>query len=693
MAKIPEAPSPSEFEREIAGKLNLNEDAAAIDTSYSEAYKKFRTEQLGGGRSFYERLCQRAAGLKLKVKISDEKRAELNSYFSLAHIDVTPEGVYTLAYLVTLIGFLFTIVSLFVLGIGAAIAGLILTLIAFFVLPQMPKYIYNTWRAQASDQLVLAVLYMVIYMKRDSNLENAILFVAKQLPPPISLDFMKILWDLETKTHTTIRESMEHYVAGWKDKAGAFVDAMHLIEASLTAPDNKQAKSLLSKATDTIIQGTQDSMIKYAHSLQNPVNAIHMIGIVLPILLLVMLPMVSAFMGDIIKPVHLFIGYDVILPIILFMLIQSVVKVRPGGTSANDIRLYKDYKERPGIKLGRVTLHFPARLAAFGIFLLFLIPALAYLLIVAPVVPSRQELFFSEGLFFVSVLAVAGLGYGLAFYYNLSIRKVIKRKHKTEKLESQFAAAIFQLGSRIQENIPAEMAFRTIADATKGTEVSEFFDTVDSNIRQKGMSLKAAIFDDKVGALFRFPSSQIKSVMYLLIEGVKKSPQAVADSLITISQYLTNMHKVSERLKDLLAETIASMRMQARFLAPLISAIVISLTVLITNILLNLGTQLSQIQQAEGPGAVGGGLGLVSLFSIETAMPPFVFQMIIGIYVIQVIILLSFLLSGVINGRDEIERKWSIARNLTLGTTIYVIATFVASFLFSQIAQTVTGAV
>ena len=60
---------------------------------------------------------------------------------------------------------------------------------------------------KASDQLLIAVLYIVIYMKRDSNLERAILFVANQIPAPLSIDFIKILWDVETGKYQTVEDS------------------------------------------------------------------------------------------------------------------------------------------------------------------------------------------------------------------------------------------------------------------------------------------------------------------------------------------------------------------------------------------------------------------------------------------------------------------------------------------------------
>jgi len=249
------------FESKLESKLKPDESPEK-SLSYSDEYKTFRNEQLSKTHTFYEKACKSVAGLK--VKVSDKKREDINTYTKLAHINVTPEGVYALTYLVTLIFLALSFAAFFFVGLGLAVLGGILTLTAFLILPKAPSYIYNTWRARASDQLVLAVLYLVIYMKREANLENAIWFVSKQLPPPISLDFMKILWDVETKTFSTVRESLENYTTSWKEKEAAFVDSIHLVEASLSSPTKEQADSLLSKATDVILQGTQDSMTKNA---------------------------------------------------------------------------------------------------------------------------------------------------------------------------------------------------------------------------------------------------------------------------------------------------------------------------------------------------------------------------------------------------------------------------------------------
>ena len=71
-------------------------------------------------------------------------------------------------------------------------------------------------------------------------------------------------------------------------------------------------------------------------------------------------------------------------------------------------------------------------------------------------------------------------------------------------------------------------------------------------------------------------------------------------------------------------------------------------------------------------------------------MSPFAFQLIVGIYVLQIGFILSVLLSGITYGKDTIEENLEKGINLILGTIIYVIVASVTIFLFNQLASPIT---
>ncbi|MBU0461840.1 MAG: hypothetical protein KJ574_04615 [Nanoarchaeota archaeon] len=230
-----------------------------------------------------------------------------------------------------------------------------------------------------------------------------------------------------------------------------------------------------------------------------------------------------------------------------------------------------------------------------------------------------------------------GLSFGL--YYKLRTGNVLKIREETKKLEDEFASALFQLGNRLGDGFPAEIAFGKVAEAMQGTKSGEFFELVASNIMRLGMNVEEAIFDPNVGALTKFPSALIDTSMKVLIESAKKGPLIAAEALINVSKYIKEMHSVDERLKDLLADVISSMNSQIKFLSPVISGIVIGITSMVTTILSKLSSQLQKITQEQTTAAAAPGLQLTSLFG--DGLPTFYFQIIVGFYVVELTIIMK----------------------------------------------------
>ncbi len=666
---------------EFESRLEKYDDPQSVKAeSYSTAYGKFIEDNKVFLSTRYEKAAN-LAGKIFKIKPSDKDLPDLEKYIALSHLRVEPGSVNSLAILSGLPFIILSIAAFMISGSlfftfvfsGASIFSLV-----YF--SKMPKYIFDSWRARASDQLLLAVLYIVIYMKKDSNLERAILFVANQLPPPLSLDFMKILWDVETGKFSTITESLDFYMTTWKDSEPAFVDAIHLVESSLSEPNNTKAKKILEKATDVITTGVQDNMTHFAHNLKNPIQTVHMLGIVLPLLMLVMLPMVSSFLANAVQATHLIMIYNIILPITVFLLGRKILMTRPGGVT---ITSDEQIKQLSGTKTGII------KFGSLGLFALLTVPTFVVLLNLALGASwSLQK--FDNSVFYLSIIFVFAAGISSYIYYHYKNKNLIQLRNKLASIEDQFSSAIFQLGNRIGENIPTEAAFAKLAESTKGTDVNELFLLINANITQKGMTLESAIFDPDQGAIKSFPSPLIESVMKLLIESSKKSPAVAADSMTTLSLYLQKMHQVKERMYDLLSDSLSSMKMQVSFLAPLMSALVVSLSVLITKVLVNLSDQLETLN-SDGAAQAGLGTGIGNIFQVDAAIPPFLLQLIIGIYIIQVVYILSYLISGILNGASKVDSEWMFSNNVLSGTLLYCALAVIGTFLFSQLAFIVTG--
>ena len=205
----------------------------------------------------------------------------------------------------------------------------------------------------------------------------------------------------------------------------------------------------------------------------------------------------------------------------------------------------------------------------------------------------------------------------------------------------------------------------------EGTTSGNFFQLVSQNIRKLGMSVQKAIFDPKQGALAFYPSSLIESSMKVLIESVKKGPQIAAQALMNVSRYIKEIHKVNERLKDLMADIISSMGSQIKFLTPVISGIVIGITSMISSIIGKLGRQVDNLQSGSGMA----GASVPNVFDFKVGIPTFYFQIIVGIYVVQIVYILTVLSNGIQNGSDKLSERFNLGVNLIRSTILY---TFIA---------------
>jgi len=159
--------------------------------------------------------------------------------------------------------------------------------------------------------------------------------------------------------------------------------------------------------------------------------------------------------------------------------------------------------------------------------------------------------------------------------------------------------------------------------------------------------------------------------------------------MLNIARYIKDIHRAEERLKDLLAEINSSMKSQIHFMAPAISGIVIGITSMITSILGKLRDQATVITSSTGQ---SGQLGLFTqLFG--DAMPTYYFQLVVGLYVVEIVIILTILSNTIENGDDKLNESHAIGKNLKQSIILYCILAAVVMVVFNFIAGQVAGKV
>jgi len=711
-------------------EYNENPDSENSDGFIqSHAFSNFKNEFLPGHASIYEKACN-FAEKSLKMKPAENKEKDLQEAIDKCHLNITPTGAYSLSYLLPIAVALLS-VTFSMLFFNDMFLVLVSLGISFgMVLPvaNIPKYYAQSWRMKAGNQLVMAAFYTVTYMRHTSNLELALEFAGEHLSPPLSVDIKGIIWDVETQKYSNVNESLDNYLKTWKKDSPEFVDSMHLISSSLFEGSETRRIELLDKSLSVMLDGTFERMLHFAQNLKSPLASFNMLGIVMPILMLVIMPLMVSFMEGI-KWYHLSSIFNVILPLSLFFMQYRIMSSRPSG-SGGQTEIPVDNPELLTLKAKKIdlipgVLSFKLSPGVIALTIFLILITLGLLPVLVPIVSPGFDIAISTqygmdfftlisdysaenadfyafgyrlnqaqteyigpfglGASLISVAIPAGIGLAIGLYFKLKSENLVKLREKAKEMENEFATALFQLGNRLADGIPAELAFDRVAETMEGSISGKFFRTVATNINKLGMSVSEAIFNPQYGAIVYYPSKMIESSMKVLTESAKKGPLIASQALVNVSRYIKEMHKVDERLKDLLSDVMSSMNAQAKFLSPLISGVIVGITAMITSILGKLSTS----EQFSGGGGdmAGAGNALGDMFG--DGMPTYFFQAFVGVYIIQLIYILCILINGINSGSDKLGEQDLIGKYLVKGTIMYCAIAFGGILIFNIIANNV----
>lgn len=663
--------------KELQGTISAPE-TAPLETRSLE-YRRFVAEEEKAKPLLYEKLCRLAE--KANIEPEPARRTKLERSISFAHMNATPTGTYSLAILSFLIAM---VLSAFLMVLGKVSFTIFLSLVAvsmalFYVLLEYPVSQAKIFRVKASSEIILAIIYMVIFMRSSPNLEGAVRFAATNLSGPLSLDLRKVLWDVETGKYTTLDEALDEYLQKWEDSP-EFTESLQLIKSSREQIEANR-HGVLDEAVNVILNGTMDKMKDYSRLLRMPVLLIHAIGVMLPILVLVMFPILILFLKDSVKPIYLVMGYDVVLPLFIYFLGKRVLEYRSFGLSAPDISLHPKYAPLGMVRIAGFSLPmWPLGLVAgtvvslIGIALMGTVP---------------KPISFEAMLY--SLVITWGIGLGFIVFFLMDTRRKMAIRDEIRKFQDEFSESLFTLGNKMSLGKPIEAAMEEVAKKEKDLAISDMFNKAVRNIKEGGLTTEAAIFDKEFGAVWEYPSKIIINIMRIILDATRKSAQIASTSALSISRYLKQIHRVEEELKDMLSEATSSMRFLGMFLAPLIAGITVTMAGIMMLIFAKLGESFEVLQESRVPGfnsVIIGGWG-----DAASMLPIGPFQIVVGVYVIQIAYLLSFLTAGIEDGLDDvISRRYLAGWSLVIGLLVYTFSMLITYSMFgNQIEGILTG--
>ncbi len=657
-----------------------NENFLSLD------YKTFRTEEKGAKKNLgnYEKLCAISEKI-LKIEPSKDSAEHLRKEIDFTNLQCTPAGVTSASFLSTII-LLFVSFAFILTGTVPIFLGLtmlVFSIISGVYISGYPSKRSKDFRVKASEEIVLSIVYMVISMRISPNLENAVKFVATNLTGPLALDFRKLLWDIYMRKQESIDKALGMYIdARWKNENEEFSSALTLIRNSIDQPEKKRLV-MLDEAVDVILKGTKERMSHYAQNLRMPLLIIHAMGILLPIMGLVMFPVLVLFLSNIVQPYMLFLGYDVILFLGLYWYTSSVLATKPPTLSKPDVSKHPDTPKNGyfraqifGKKLEIKTIIPPAILFS----ILFFIGYSG----MTTGASSFERVIYSTVVIASISLPISLFGFLESFQRTSVRRKIIA-------VEGEFAEAIFHLGNQLSSGTPIENAIDKNQEKIRDLSISDFFGRIVQNIKRMGMTFEQSIFDKNYGAVWYYPSSLIISVMRVVVEAVRKGVYNASQSMLSIARYLKDVHSIEEELRDILGESTTSMKFLSAILAPMVAGVTVTMALIMLDIIKVLGDKLAGLTQQ----GVGTSLPLFLTVGLDKGgVTAEIFQLVVGIYMIEVAGLLSYFVSKIETGEDKINLYHTLSINMLISLIVYVVSILgVYSTLGSQIQDTILGGI
>ncbi len=630
----------------------------------------------------------------LNYKITGEQ-------FRAAEIGAMILGLIATIFVVLILAIIFKTSSPFFL-IGSLLAFMI-PLVAFTLVGYRPQMEAKREQTLALGYVSEIVNYMISSMRLTPNLEKAVEFTAMHGRGKIAEDMKKLIWDVQIGKYLSVEEGLDELAYKWGKYNDDFKQALMLIRSSILESESAKREALLEKAANDVLEGSKEKMENFARALSQPTVYLYYFGVLLPLMLAIVLPIGGTLAGGsfpLARPEILALIYLVGLPLGLYLLGSTILGNRPPTYIPPEVS--EDFPGLPPkgtMRLFGITI--PILPIAILTFIIIVVAGfnLDQINTVAPLSSFEKaealaakphieilgiaatQLFI--GLFtLLSLIVGIGLSISIYLYGTYSDRKKIQDDIRS--MEKEFKDAIYVLASRLGENRPLEDALKHAVEFLPNSKIaSRVFRKILDNITTLGMTIDEAVFNPQFGALKDLPSKTLENGMRITIDSIGLGVNVAAKSLIGLALQLRNAEKIDELLRNLLSSVTSMLKTMGTFIAPIVLGVVTSLQGVIVNAMSSNCADTPVQSTAPGVGGFSGASNIGSLFCKTGAdkaatTDPATFTLIMGIYVIEVVMILTYFNSQVEDSNNKLHTYMEIAKALPIATIIFALVAYFA---------------
>ena len=518
---------------------------------------------------------------------------------------------------------------------------LLVPMLILLLLVRYPATYARRLRIRSFTSQVDIVNYLAMSIRLKPSLEEAVRFAAENVDEPMSTGLRRVLWDVHTRKHETVERSLAAFADEWGEFNENFKRSIFVIISAQLESTVEGRQHALQRANDLIIQGNRQILEEHRAKLGGPTMVMFAICIFLPMIISTILPM-TTMLNVQIKTVHVAVLFDVIVPMVAFVYSWQILSNRPEAVRPP----YVSPQTSP-----RGTLVIVAVSIAAGIGIFFLIRTLG------------ASTDYSESM--KGMALPFGVGIPIMVYAYLTSREEKKVRTRVLSMEEKLPDALFQIGSRIVEGTPIELAMQRTGEVLTNEAIGKELQEISYRLQISKRPAEDVLFGPD-GYLTNHPSSLLRSTMGIVVRSTTKDAITSGKILIEVSSYVRDLKKAENDIRIAMMEQVSSMQNTAVIFAPVSLGISTALYVLMLNTFsgMNMG-------QDEG--------SFMGVFKAEKAIPLGNFSAIMGLYLVLSLIVIIYFSTGILYGDDNLERKHSLSRAIPISLLI-----FTASFIMGN---------
>ncbi len=584
----------SEYDGAIKRRDSALKKFKSIERSYLKADFKRTTEFIG-------------------YDIEEEEVMLFSVFFALFALSLVMLGtlVYHLTYGLDLVSILMWVIPL----------SLVVPMGLLVFLANYPEIKSKKMKAKTIGSSPEGINYMTMSMRVSPSLHKAILFSANNTDEPLSSRLNKAIWQVYTRQKNSLEEALIDLAVEWGEWNDDLKRSLYVIRSSVLENTKEGLEATLQRANDIIINGTKQKIRDFSNSLKTPTTVLFALGILLPLIIGAMLPMLTLGGLDMtsiyqdqpvdeggFQLIHIILLMNVLIPFGAFVYSYKILINRPGTTSL------------PSIDADTaVDYTIPTLIVVVGSLSVYFFRS-----ILDPLMPLPW-LWFPV--------------FGIAYFLIRDSWEHRQVRVGVLQLEREFPDALFQLGSRMGEGKSLEKAIEETGFSMSGSKVGELFQNITTLTKLKRMPLRKALFG-KNGILFSHPSRTVKASMKSVISVSKKSPQAAGSIILQNAEYLKDMQQMEQDIRSELSQSVEMMEATSMFFAPVVMGIIVALYSMLYGVFMDIS----------GQGSI----------------TPYAFTMVIATYLLTMSAVITYFSVGIKYQSDPTEFKFA------LGTVLVV---------------------